>query len=97
MGVRSTESIVTFRRPFFLTSLGVTQPAGNYRLVVDETEIEGLSFVAYRRIATMLHVPALEISASAQQVYQIDPDELEAVSANDRLSPPETHTTESTS
>lgn len=74
--IRSTESVVTFRQSFFLESLGVEQPAGSYRLVVDEMAIDGLSFLAYRRVATMLHLPAIGTSATKQQVYEIDPDEL---------------------
>lgn len=76
--MRSTESVVTFRRPFTLPSVGVPQPAGSYRLVVDEMEIDGLSFMAYRRVATMLHLPAIGTNAARQQVYVIEPHELEA-------------------
>jgi hypothetical protein len=53
---RSIETTVTFRRPFTLTALDGVQPAGTYRLVEEEEEIAGLSFVAFRRVATLLHV-----------------------------------------
>jgi hypothetical protein len=55
---RSIETTVTFRRPFTLAALDGVQPAGTYRLVEEEEEIAGLSFVAFRRVATLLHVPA---------------------------------------
>lgn len=84
-GVRSTESVVTFRHPFFLKSLGVLQPPGSYRLVVDEMAIDGLSFLAYRRIATMLHLPAIGTFGAVQQVFSIDPHELDLACAADRL------------
>jgi hypothetical protein len=45
MAVRTTETTVTFRHPFTLTSLDGPQPAGTYRLVTDEEEILGLSFL----------------------------------------------------
>ena len=37
------------------------QPAGTCRLVMEEEEIPGLTFLAYRRKATMLHIPAVSI------------------------------------
>jgi hypothetical protein len=36
--------------------------AGRYRLVTDEDEMLGLSFLAFPRTATMLHIPAISIS-----------------------------------
>ena len=59
MSVRTTETTVTFKRPFTLPSVDSPQPAGTYRLVMDEEEILGLSFLAFRRTATMLHIPAI--------------------------------------
>lgn len=79
MGVRSTESLVTLNDSFMLAALDSPQPAGTYRLIVDEEEIDGLSFIAYRRIATMLHLPAIGVSALSRQVILVDPDELAAV------------------
>jgi hypothetical protein len=53
MTVRTTETTVTFRHPFTLTSLDRPQPAGTYRLVTDEEEILSLSSLAFQRTATM--------------------------------------------
>jgi hypothetical protein len=61
-----------------LSAFDVHQPAGTYRLVVDEEEIFGLSFLAYRRTATMLHVPAVTAHNGTHQVFLIDAEELEA-------------------
>lgn len=83
--MRSTEFVITFRRPFSLASLDALQPAGTYRLVVDEVEIDGLSFVAYRRVATMLHLPAIGVAAAMHQVYLVDPHDLERAMAADEL------------
>jgi hypothetical protein len=80
---RSTETTVTFRRPFTLAALDGVQPAGSYRLVEEEEEIVGLSFVAFRRIATLLHVPANPAPGGTSQVVLILPDELaEALAAD---------------
>jgi hypothetical protein len=44
MPVRTTETTVTFKRPFILPEFEGPQPAGTYRLVTDEEEISGLPF-----------------------------------------------------
>jgi hypothetical protein len=79
---RSIETTVTFRRPFTLAALDGVQPAGTYRLV-EEEEIAGLSFVAFRRVATLLHVPANPAPGDTCQVVVILPDDLaEALAAD---------------
>ena len=77
--MRSIETMVTFRLPFVLTALETAQPAGTYRLVTEEEEIPGLSFVAFRRTAMMLHLPALPATGATQQVVSVDPVEWAAV------------------
>jgi hypothetical protein len=81
---RSTETTVTFRHPFQLTALERPQPAGTYAVVTDEEEIPGLSYVAFRRTATMLRVPALGGSRTRAEVVCIDPLELSAALIADR-------------
>lgn len=75
MHSRTRETTVTFRHPFKLSALENGQPAGTYRLVIDEEEIPGLTFLAYRRSATMLHIPAIAASGSIQ-VFTINSEEL---------------------
>jgi hypothetical protein len=83
--MRSSETAITFRHPFVLTALEAPQPAGTYRLVIEEEEIPGLSFVAFRRTATLLHLPALATTGGTHQVVQVDPVEWAAiVDADDR-------------
>lgn len=80
---RSTETTVTFRRPFTLAALDGMQPAGTYRLVEEQEEIAGLSFVAFRRVATLIHLPANPAPGDTCQVVLILPDELaEALAAD---------------
>jgi hypothetical protein len=78
MSGRSLETTVTFLNPFSLTAIDSEQPAGTYRLVTDEEEILGLSFLAFQRTATMLHLPAISAVGQTAQVYRIDPVELAA-------------------
>jgi len=54
-------------------------PAGSYRVVTDEELVEGLSFPVYRRISTMIFVPA---QASSVEMVSIDP--LDLIVAQDR-------------
>jgi hypothetical protein len=82
MATRSTKTTITFAHPFTLSDVDGAQPAGTYRLVVDEEEISGLSFVGFRRISTLLYIPAMSASGSSQ-AYQVDPVELAAALAYD--------------
>jgi len=52
--------------------------AGDYRIVTDEELIEELSFPVYRRVATMIFVPAESSSASTVEMVTIDPQDLQA-------------------
>ena len=56
--------------------------AGDYRIVTDEELIEELSFPVYRRVATMIFVPAESGSASVEMVT-IDPQDLQAAQVLD--------------
>ncbi len=77
--MRSTETTITLRHPFRLAALEAAQPAGTYRLVTEEEEIDGLSFVAFRRTATLLHLPALSAAGVTHQVVTVDPLEWAAI------------------
>jgi hypothetical protein len=78
MTTRTTETTVTFRRPFTLAAVDGAQPAGTYRIETDEELLEGLSFEAFHRVATMLHLPAMSAPGGRRQVINIDPGELTA-------------------
>jgi hypothetical protein len=74
MTTRTARKTVTFTRPFQLAGIGGIQPAGAYEVDTDEELIDNLSFLAYRRVATMIHLR----SEGATQLYRIDPVDLEA-------------------
>ena len=76
MSTRTTETTVTFRRSFVLSSVGGALPAGRYQLVTEEEEIPGLSFTAFRRTATLLHLPADPMPDATRQIVSISPHEL---------------------
>ena len=56
-------SMVTFARPFTLKGVDRVLSAGDYRVVTDEELIEELSFPVYRRVSTMIFVPAKSASS----------------------------------
>jgi hypothetical protein len=85
MTTRSNETTLTFSKPFALVEVDRPLPAGDYRVVVDEEEIPGLSFFAFRRTATMLHVPALSAPGGGhREIFVVNPDELAAALEADR-------------
>jgi hypothetical protein len=85
MTVRTTETRVTFQNSFMLRTFEARQPPGTYRLVTDDEEIFGISFLAYRRTATMLHTPAISVQSTRRQVIEVDPEELAAALEADAL------------
>jgi len=84
MNVRTHETMVTFDYPFRMSGADGVLPAGTYRVVVDEEEILGLSFTAYRRVATMLHTPAVSAPQGRSASLAIESSELEAALMKDR-------------
>ena len=49
MNMRSTRSTVTFCHPFTLKGRSEILPAGAYEVLVEEEELQGVSFLAYRK------------------------------------------------
>lgn len=70
--MRTRRSSFAFDRPFNLSGFEDPFPAGVYELVTDEELIEGLSFTAYRRVASWLLTPPSQ-SNHASQMIAIDP------------------------
>jgi hypothetical protein len=58
MSIRSRRETITFNHPFRIRGIDRMLPAGAYEVITDEEMIEGLSFAVWRRIATMITVPA---------------------------------------
>ncbi|MCS3764910.1 hypothetical protein [Bradyrhizobium centrosematis] len=84
MTIRTTRTIVSFANPFVLQGLEGAQPAGEYVVLTDDQRIEGLSRIAYRRVATQLQTPARFASQSRTQSYAISQTELDAALMKDR-------------
>jgi hypothetical protein len=90
MTTRTTKSTVSFTRPFSLSGFDGEQPAGSYSVETDEELLDGVSFPAYRRMATMMQLDAPSRgSAGMLQVAVINPDELAAALAADAAHNPD--------
>jgi hypothetical protein len=68
MTTRSRRETVTFQHPFRIRGIDRLLPAGAYEVITDEEMIEGLSFPAFRRIATMIMVPAASQNSTMEMV-----------------------------
>jgi hypothetical protein len=78
---RTQRRTIEFRHAFLLKGIDRILPPGKYDIVSDEELIEGLSFPVYRRVSTIIFVPAAA-QASAIEMVAVDPRDLQ--SAQDR-------------
>ncbi|MGG5808265.1 hypothetical protein [Falsiroseomonas sp. CW058] len=83
MLTRSHRTTVVFRRPFMLAGFDRPQPAGTYDVETEEELLEGLSFPAYRRVATVM-TPRARQPGALLQALAVDPGELDRALASDR-------------
>ena len=80
---RITATTVTFARPFRLSGFDQPIPAGSYAVETEEELLPGLSFAAYRRVATWLTLPPRPGGNILAEIAQVDPAELDAALAQD--------------
>ena len=78
---RAINKTVTFHGPFCLKGVDCLLPPADYRVVTDEELIDGVSFLAYHRISTVIFVPAQY--GSAVEMVTIDPLDLQAAQERD--------------
>jgi hypothetical protein len=83
MSTRTSNKTVRFEFPFSLNGVDRVVAPGDYRVMTDEELIEGLSFPVYRRIATMIFLPAQSQHASSIEMVTIDPMDLRAAQERD--------------
>ena len=68
---------MTFAQPFLLRAIEAVMPSGTYKIDSEEELIEGLSFLAYRRTATWIHLPSVGTKSGSSQMILVHPSELE--------------------
>ncbi len=72
MPTRMLSRTVTFRRPFVLEGFERVEPAGTYTVDTEEESLDDVSFVAWKRCATVMHVT----HGGATEYVRIDPEDL---------------------
>jgi hypothetical protein len=71
MTTRSRRETVHFKHPFRIKGIDRLLAPGAYEVITDEEMVEGLSFASFRRVATMIMVPAAAPRTSSVEVISI--------------------------
>ena len=85
MTERVTHNTVSFRRPFEIAGVEGEHPAGTYVVETIEEPIDGLSFIAYRRVSTTIALASRRFGPTSRQVVTINPLDLVAAQARDAI------------
>ena len=88
MTTRTRTQTMTFRRPFVLAGFDEALPAGAYDVETDEELLEGVSFLAYRRVLTVLHLHPQPGQPGVTQSLTVDGAGLEAALRRDATDTP---------
>ncbi|WP_112810870.1 hypothetical protein [Ensifer sp.] len=81
---RTKHRTVHFSEPFRLPEVEGMLAAGDYEVDDDEELIEGISWLAYHRVATFIKLPPTADNDHRMRMVAIAPDELDRILAIDR-------------
>jgi hypothetical protein len=84
---RITRSTACFAHPFALPAVEGEHPPGIYAIETTDVPIDGLSFVAYRRVLTTIMLASSQFGRGSRQIVTIDPLDLEAAQKRDAAKP----------
>ena len=87
MSTRTRRETVHFRHPFRIKGIDRQLAPGAYEVIADEEMIEGLSFPAFRRIATMIMVPGAPPRHSSMEMISISSIDLSDAQRIDASAP----------
>jgi hypothetical protein len=85
MLTRTIHRTIHFNAPASLDGLDRPLPPGDYEVNEDEELIEGLSWLAYRRVATFITVPATPENGHVSRMLPIDAEALEEMLRRDGI------------
>jgi len=88
MLTRTKRVTMTFRRPFSLKGVDRRLAPGQYEVVTDEELIGELMVPVYRRVATLIFLPAQPHRPSTIEMVNVDPADLAAAPARDQAAVP---------
>ena len=83
MTMRTSRRPVTFIHPFNLSGMDKEQPAGTYTVETDEELLQTSSLSAYKRVSTLMRLPARPTGTMLTQIDEVNPLELTAALARD--------------
>ena len=86
MTVRTTRKTVTFAQSFTLGNVDEVHAPGTYEVETDEELLQGLTFHAYRKTLTLIHLPAKSGHPGLMRTLTINPKELDAALQRDTAS-----------
>jgi len=81
---RTKRLTLTFRHPFSLKGVGRLLAPGQYEVVADEELIGEPSFPVYRRVSTLIFLPAQMHRQSTIEMVNVDPADLAAAHERDQ-------------
>lgn len=84
MTKRTRTKTVTFGSSFVLGELDEVMPAGAYAIETDEELLEGISFPAYRRVSTLIHLHPERGQPGLTRTLVVYPKELDAAFQRDQ-------------
>lgn len=87
MVTRTKRVTLTFQHPFSLKGVDRRLAPGGYEVVTDEELIEEMSFPVYRRLATMILLPA-DARQSSIEMVTVEPADLAAAHERDNAASP---------
>jgi len=83
MTIRTTKKTMVFHEPFLMAYFDQALPAGTYEVVTEEEQLDGISFLAYRRLQTYIYRRTPPPKTGLAPTYTVDPDDLEAAFMRD--------------
>ena len=87
MTTRTRRETVHFKHPFRIKGIDRLLSPGDYEVITDEEMIEGLSFPAFRLVATMIMVPGAAPRHSATEMISISSVDLSDAQRIDASAP----------
>jgi len=83
MEKRTSAIVIRFQNTFCLPGFDKPQPAGDYHVEHEEEAVGGVTHLAWRRIGTSIHVPAIGVESAKRQIIPIEPADLDSALARD--------------
>jgi len=77
--MRTTRTAIAIDHAFQVSGFDAAQPPGTYFVDIDEEPIDGLTFLARRRVGAVLYLPAGAGPGNCRYALPLTPAELDCV------------------